>query len=93
MLIIPWAPVVSLYYFLSDHFDRNTNLLVKGCFVNFKCSLNDTIFAVMIWQISNFFSILKITAIIINKCRVSTQTCEGNCIRIDWGKRYEGCGI
>ena len=93
MLIIPWAPVVSLYYFLSGHFDRNTNLLVKGCFVNFTCSLNDTIFAVMIWQISNFFSILKITAIIINKSRVSTPKCEGNCIRIDWGKRYESCGI
>ena len=93
MLIIPWAPVVSMYYFLSDHFDRNTNLLVKGCFVNLKCSLNDTIFAVMIWQISNFFSILKITAIINNKCRTSTPKCEGNCIRIDWGKRYEGCGI
>ena len=82
-----------MYYFLSDHFDRNTNLLVKGCFVNFKCSLNDIIFAVMIWQISNFFSILKITAIIINKCRTSTPKCEGNCIRIDWGERYEGCGI
>ena len=82
-----------MYYFLSAHFDRNTNLLVKGSFVNFKCSLNDTIFAVMIWQISNFFSILKITAIIINKCRTSTPECEGNCIRIDREKRYEGCGI
>lgn len=82
-----------MYYFLSDHFDRNTNLQVKGFFVNVKCLLNDTIFAVMIWQISNFFSILKITAIIINKSRASIPKCEGNCIRINWGKCYEGRGI
>ena len=93
MLLIPWAPVISVYYSMSDHLGRNTNLLLGVFIVNVKCLLDDNIFAVVIWQISNFFSILKITVIVINKCRTSTPKCEGNCIRIDWGKRCEGCGI
>ena len=38
-------------------------------FVNIRSLLNDSIFALLLWQLSNFFNILKINVIIINKVR------------------------
>ena len=93
MLLIPWAPVISVYYSMSDDLGRNINLLLRVFFVNVKCLLDDNIFAVVIWQISYFFSILKITAIIIYKLRARQPKFQGNSIRNDGRKRYEGRGI
>ena len=93
MLLIPWAPVISVYYSMSDHLGRNTNLLLGVFIVNVKCLLDDNIFAVVIWQISNFFSILKITAIIIYKLRARKPKFQGDWTRNDGRKRYEGRGI